>query len=89
MYNPIATYRIQFHKDFSFQEFERIIPYLQQLGVSTVYASPIFEATPGSTHGYDVLNPNNINLEVGTEEQLRKLSQRLKEQNIGWLQDIV
>jgi maltooligosyltrehalose synthase len=47
-----------------------MLPYLQKLGVKTLYASPIFEATPGSTHGYDGLNPHRINPEVGTEEEL-------------------
>jgi malto-oligosyltrehalose synthase/4-alpha-glucanotransferase len=89
MNNPIATYRIQFHKDFTFDDFEKQIPYLQKLGVSTVYASPIFEATPGSVHGYDQVNPHCINPEIGTEVQLRNFSKRLKEQGINWLQDIV
>ena len=68
MFNPISTYRIQFHKDFPFRRLQEIIPYLQQLGVKTLYASPIFEATPGSTHGYDATNPLQINPEIGTEE---------------------
>ncbi|MEI6947384.1 malto-oligosyltrehalose synthase [Paraflavisolibacter sp. H34] len=89
MYNPIATYRLQFHKEFTFADFEQIIPYLQQLGIGTVYASPIFESTAGSTHGYDGLNPDRIDPEIGTEEQLKELSRRLKEAGIGWLQDIV
>jgi malto-oligosyltrehalose synthase/4-alpha-glucanotransferase len=89
MYNPIATYRIQFHKEFAFPDFEKILPYLQQLGIGTIYASPIFAATPGSTHGYDGVNPHLINPEVGTEDQLRDLSQQLQEQGIGWVQDIV
>jgi malto-oligosyltrehalose synthase len=89
MINPISTYRFQFHKDFSFNDFEKIIPYIQKLGIGTVYASPIFEATPGSVHGYDSVNPHNINPEIGTEEQLTTLSQRLKAQGINWLQDIV
>jgi len=89
MYNPITTYRFQFHKAFSFDAFEKIIPYLKKLGVSTVYASPIFEAVPGSTHGYDGLHPHCINPEIGSEEQLRQLSERLKVEGIGWLQDIV
>jgi maltooligosyltrehalose synthase len=89
MINPISTYRLQFQKEFSFNDFEKIIGYLQKLGVGTIYASPIFEATPGSVHGYDALNPHNINPEIGTEEQLRHLSQQLKEQGIRWLQDIV
>jgi malto-oligosyltrehalose synthase/4-alpha-glucanotransferase len=89
MNNPIATYRLQFHKDFSFREFEERIPYLQKLGVSTIYASPILAATPGSTHGYDGISPEIINPEIGTEEQLKTLSKTLKKLDIGWLQDIV
>ncbi|WP_192821052.1 malto-oligosyltrehalose synthase [Rufibacter sp. LB8] len=89
MHNPVATYRLQFHQEFTFQDFEKIIPYLQKLGVSTIYASPIFKATPGSTHGYDGVNPHRINPEIGTEEELKSLSGNLKENGINWLQDIV
>src|SRR5438067_5446123 len=89
MFNPCSTYRIQFHKGFSFDDLETIIPYLQQLGISTIYASPIFEAVPGSMHGYDVVNPLVINPEIGTEEQLRQISNKLKDAGINWLQDIV
>jgi malto-oligosyltrehalose synthase/4-alpha-glucanotransferase len=89
MYNPIATYRLQFHQQFTFSDFEKIISYLQKLGVSTIYASPTFEAAPGSTHGYDGVNPHRINPEIGTEKQLRLISKKLQDKNIGWLQDIV
>ncbi|RYD56109.1 MAG: malto-oligosyltrehalose synthase [Sphingobacteriales bacterium] len=89
MFNPVATYRIQFHKDFNFDAFEQIIPYLQKLGVSTLYASPIFEATPGSTHGYDGVDPHKINPEIGTIEQLKSIREKLQQAGINWLQDIV
>jgi malto-oligosyltrehalose synthase/4-alpha-glucanotransferase len=89
MFNPVSTYRIQFHKDFTFKSLEKIIPYLQGLGVNTIYASPIFKAVPGSNHGYDVLDPHVINPEIGTLDELKKLSKKLKELNISWLQDIV
>ncbi|GAA4330128.1 malto-oligosyltrehalose synthase [Flaviaesturariibacter amylovorans] len=89
MYNPIATYRIQFHKDFTFRHLEAIIPYLRDLGIKTIYASPIFTATPGSTHGYDALNPLEINPEIGTLEELRALRETLRAAGIGWMQDIV
>jgi malto-oligosyltrehalose synthase len=89
MYNPVSTYRIQFYKDFTFSHFEKIIPYLITLGIKTIYASPIFEATPGSIHGYDGVNPHRINPEIGTEEQLLAIGKRLKENGVGWLQDIV
>jgi malto-oligosyltrehalose synthase/4-alpha-glucanotransferase len=89
MHNPVTTYRLQFHKGFTFTDFEKIIPYLYQLGIKTVYASPIFEAAPGSTHGYDVVNPYLINPEIGTLEQLKTISKKLHELKINWLQDIV
>lgn len=89
MFNPKGTYRIQFHKDFNFNHFENIIPYLEKLGVSTIYASPIFKSTPGSMHGYDGTDPLQINPEIGTLEQLRRISKTLKTKGILWLQDIV
>jgi len=89
MYNPVSTYRIQFNKDFTFHQLEEIIPYLEDLGVKTVYASPIFRAVPGSNHGYDVVDPTEINPEIGTEEDLRRLITKLQKSGIGWIQDIV
>jgi len=89
MNNPIATYRLQFHKEFTFKDFETLIPYWRQLGVSTIYASPIFKSTPGSTHGYDGVNPNEIDPEIGSVEELKALSLVLKENQMNWLQDIV
>jgi malto-oligosyltrehalose synthase/4-alpha-glucanotransferase len=89
MLNPVSTYRIQFHKDFTFKDFEEIIPYLHQLGVKTIYASPILEASPGSMHGYDTVNPHRINPEIGTLEELRQLSAKLKALEMQWIQDIV
>ena len=89
IYNPETTYRIQFHKDFNFEAFDEVIPYLAKLGIKTVYASPIFKAVPGSVHGYDVTDAHQINPEVGTIEQLYAISGKLKALGIGWLQDIV
>jgi len=89
MLSPIATYRIQFHKEFSFADLRQALPYLQQLGISTLYASPVFQATPGSTHGYDGVHPHKINPEIGTEADLRELSSKLRAAGINWLQDIV
>ncbi|HEY3404737.1 MAG TPA: alpha-amylase family glycosyl hydrolase, partial [Ohtaekwangia sp.] len=89
MFNPVSTYRIQFNKDFTFRQLSEIIPYLHKLGVHTIYASPIFEAVPGSVHGYDVVNPHRINPEIGTEEELRNVSRKLHEHGMSWVQDIV
>jgi malto-oligosyltrehalose synthase len=89
MFNPVSTYRIQFHKNFTFSHLEQIIPYLAKLGVKTLYASPIFNAVPGSNHGYDGVDPLTINPEIGTLDQLKDISKKLKQLGISWLQDIV
>jgi (1->4)-alpha-D-glucan 1-alpha-D-glucosylmutase len=86
---PTATYRLQFGPSFGFKDAEAIVPYLHELGISDIYASPIFRATKGSTHGYDVTNPNELNPELGTAEDFSKLTTKRKECNMGWLQDIV
>ncbi|WP_031527353.1 malto-oligosyltrehalose synthase [Dyadobacter crusticola] len=89
MNHPASTYRIQFNHTFTFKDFEKLIPYFRKLGVGTIYASPILESTPGSTHGYDGVNPAYIDPELGTLDQLKAISAKLHEGNIGWLQDIV
>ena len=86
---PTSTYRIQLHKDFSFRDLPRIIDYLHTLGVGTVYASPIMQATPGSMHGYDVTDPHSINSELGTADELRAIIRDLRKKDMFWLQDIV
>jgi (1->4)-alpha-D-glucan 1-alpha-D-glucosylmutase len=86
---PLATYRIQFHSGFDFKAAKAIAPYLNELGISDLYASPIFTSRKGSTHGYDVVNPQEINPELGGLEKFEELIQALKKYEIGWLQDIV
>jgi (1->4)-alpha-D-glucan 1-alpha-D-glucosylmutase len=89
MYTPAATYRLQLNKDFTLQQLEAIVDYLHELGISTVYASPITCAGKGSTHGYDVTDPHAINPEIGNLDQLKKVAAAFREKGIGWLQDIV
>ena len=89
MKNPISTYRFQFNKDFTLRNAKKLIPYLQKSGIKTVYASPVFEAVKGSTHGYDVTNPLKINPEIGTGQEFETLVEKLHEKGIGWIQDIV
>lgn len=84
-----ATYRLQLSPDFTFEALEKILDYLEQLGISTIYAAPIFQSRKGSTHGYDVLDPYSINREIGNLEQFREISEVLKQKNMTWLQDIV
>jgi (1->4)-alpha-D-glucan 1-alpha-D-glucosylmutase len=86
---PSSTYRIQLHKDFTFRDLEGIIDYLYALGISTIYAAPIVQATPGSMHGYDVIDPHSINREIGTLSDLQSLARKLKSRNMTWIQDIV
>lgn len=89
MATPSSTYRIQLHKDFTFRELQRILDYLHTLGINTVYASPITQATPGSMHGYDVTDPHVINPELGTVDDLRSIIRELRKKDMYWLQDVV
>jgi malto-oligosyltrehalose synthase/4-alpha-glucanotransferase len=89
MLNPISTYRLQIHKDFTLENVKKIIPYLEKLGVKTLYFSPVFEAVPGSMHGYDGVNPLMINPEAGNKNDVQEISALLKEKGMYWLQDIV
>ncbi|MEM7726337.1 MAG: malto-oligosyltrehalose synthase [Cyanobacteria bacterium P01_A01_bin.45] len=86
---PVATYRIQFNPDFGFTQTSEIASYLKVLGISDVYASPILAARTGSTHGYDAVDTNSINPELGGKEEFEKLIEQLQQLNIGWVQDIV
>jgi (1->4)-alpha-D-glucan 1-alpha-D-glucosylmutase len=89
MFIPSSTYRIQFNKDFTFDDFGNIIDYLHDLGISTVYAAPILKSTKGSVHGYDVTDPHTIDPEIGTLDELKEIAARLKKKGMTWLQDIV
>src|SRR5688572_22876706 len=86
---PSATYRIQLNRDFTFEQLQQIIDYLHQLGISTIYGSPITTASPGSLHGYDVSDPHTINPEIGTVSEFRTIADKLVAKNMSWLQDIV
>ena len=84
-----ATYRLQFHKGFTFRDATALVPYLARLGISHIYASPLMEARPGSTHGYDIVNHNRLNPEIGTEAEFAALAAALKAQGMGLILDIV
>ncbi|MFN2644994.1 MAG: malto-oligosyltrehalose synthase, partial [Burkholderiales bacterium] len=86
---PDATYRLQFHKGFRFSDALELVPYLARLGVSHLYSSPFLKARPGSTHGYDVIDHNAVNPEIGTEAELRKLIDTLRSHGMGLIPDLV
>ena len=89
MITPTATYRIQLNPSFGFQSSRKIVPYLAELGISDIYASPIFRARTGSHHGYDVVDPNELNPELGTVEDFALLGEEVKRNGLGWIQDVV
>jgi (1->4)-alpha-D-glucan 1-alpha-D-glucosylmutase len=86
---PRATYRLQLNRDFTFAQAVEIVPYLAALGVSHVYLSPYFKARPGSLHGYDIVDHNALNPEIGRRADLDRLCATLRAHGMGQLLDIV
>lgn len=86
---PISTYRLQLHKDFTFEDAGAIADYLRELGISHVYCSPYLQAAPGSMHGYDVVSHQEVNQELGGAQGHEQFSKRLLELGMGQVLDIV
>ncbi|MCL4436980.1 MAG: malto-oligosyltrehalose synthase [Thaumarchaeota archaeon] len=86
---PIATYRLQFNSSFRFIDAERLAEYLAELGVSHVYASPVFKARRGSLHGYDVTDTNLLNPELGSNAEFDRMMEAFRRHGVGWVQDVV
>ncbi|MFJ9862707.1 malto-oligosyltrehalose synthase [Streptomyces sp. NPDC101165] len=86
---PTATYRLQLQPAFPFAAAAAAVPYLASLGVSHVHLSPVLEAVPGSTHGYDVVDHARVREELGGEEGLRALADTAREHGLGLVVDIV
>lgn len=84
-----ATYRIQFNPLFGFDDAYKIADYLQKLGISHIYASPIFHARKESAHGYDIVDQTKINPELGSGDKFENLIGKLQTMGIGWIQDVV
>ncbi|MDT8915301.1 malto-oligosyltrehalose synthase [Amycolatopsis sp. PS_44_ISF1] len=89
MNRPSSTYRVQLHPGFTFGDAAELTGYLRELGVGALYTSPVLDATPGSTHGYDVVDPTRARPELGGETGRKALSARLKEAGLGLVVDIV
>jgi (1->4)-alpha-D-glucan 1-alpha-D-glucosylmutase len=86
---PVATYRLQFHKGFTFEHARALLPYLRDLGISDVYSSPIFLAGPESTHGYDICGFDQINPNLGSQDDFDKLTGEIRGMGMGLLVDMV
>ncbi|MGO8793678.1 MAG: malto-oligosyltrehalose synthase [Candidatus Sulfotelmatobacter sp.] len=86
---PRATYRLQLNRDFTFARATEIVPYLAALGISHCYVSPCLKARPGSMHGYDIVDHNSFNPEIGTAEEFDRLVGVLHEHSMGLIMDIV
>jgi (1->4)-alpha-D-glucan 1-alpha-D-glucosylmutase len=84
-----ATYRLQLGPTLRFEDVGALAPYLHALGVSEAYLSPCFKCGPGSSHGYDVTDPNAFNPEVGTEQTFDQMARALAANGIGVILDIV
>ena len=85
----VATYRVQLHAGFTFDDAAAIVPYLADLGISHLYCSPYLQAAPGSTHGYDVIDHSRLNEELGGPEAFDRLQAALAEHGMGQMLDIV
>ena len=86
---PTGTYRLQLNKHFTFRDAASIVPYLSSLGISHIYASPYLRARSGSLHGYDIIDHNSLNPEIGTPEDYEVFIQELHRHGMGQILDIV
>jgi (1->4)-alpha-D-glucan 1-alpha-D-glucosylmutase len=86
---PRATYRLQLNRDFTFNQAAEIVPYLSALGISHCYISPFLKARPGSVHGYDIVDHNSLNPEIGSREEFDHFVDVLHEHGMGLILDIV
>ncbi len=89
VYTPSATYRLQFNKSFTFDQAAGLVEYLDELGISDIYASPFLMARPGSQHGYDVTNHAKFNPEIGDEGSFVRLAKALRQRGMGLIADVV
>jgi (1->4)-alpha-D-glucan 1-alpha-D-glucosylmutase len=86
---PVSTYRLQIGESFTLHDARDIVSYLARLGITDLYLSPVFEARPGSTHGYDVIDPTRVRKAAGGEAALRALAEEAGAYDMGILLDIV
>ncbi|HVC93232.1 MAG TPA: malto-oligosyltrehalose synthase [Pirellulales bacterium] len=86
---PIATYRLQFNSRFRLSDARALVDYLHELGASDAYVSPLFHSCDQSAHGYDVVDHDSIDPEIGTDDDFRELAEALRRRGMGILMDVV
>jgi (1->4)-alpha-D-glucan 1-alpha-D-glucosylmutase len=86
---PEATYRLQVHHAFTFRDARRIVDYLAALGITDCYLSPYMQANAGTEHGYDIVNHNALNPEIGSEQDYHAFVETLKSHGLGQVIDVV
>jgi (1->4)-alpha-D-glucan 1-alpha-D-glucosylmutase len=86
---PLATYRLQFGRGFGFREAAAVVPYLSQLGISDLYASPIFAAHSDNASGYDIVDPTRLNSNLGSRDDFNYFCAELRQHGMGLILDIV
>lgn len=86
---PLATYRVQFNSGFTFAQAAELVPYLHELGISHCYCSPYLKARPGSIHGYDIIDHNALNPEVGGHDDFERFAAALRDHGMGQIIDVV
>ena len=86
---PLATYRLQLNRDFTFAQATAIVPYLSELGISHFYVSPLLKARAGSMHGYDIVDHNQLNPEIGTMEEFDQFVDTLHQHGMGQILELV
>src|SRR5437660_12787640 len=84
-----ATYRLQLTPEFGFAAALELVPYLRDLGISHLYLSPTLQARPGSTHGYDVIDPPRLSEDLGGEAEFRALAAEASDAGLGLVLDVV
>jgi (1->4)-alpha-D-glucan 1-alpha-D-glucosylmutase len=86
---PRATYRLQLNREFNLKQAEKLIPYLDELGISHCYLSPLLKARPGSSHGYDITDHSSLNPEIASDEDFELFVAALKRHGMGLIMDVV
>src|SRR5580658_3073496 len=89
VHTPVASYRLQLNHQFNFQQAKELVDYLEELGITDIYASPFLMARPGSSHGYDVTDQSRFNPEIGDQTSFLQLSAALERRKMGLIADVV